>query len=171
MKNIVLFGFMGTGKTTVGNILSKKLNLPLLDMDSIISKEEEKSINSIFTKFGEKYFRNLENKLTHRLSKYSGKIISTGGGIILNEENINLYKKNGLLVCLEASPEKIIERLKNDVTRPLLNSESIEKEFEIKRLLENRKALYDKIDFKINTDLLDPELMANKIMKKYIEAN
>ena len=105
------------------------------------------------------------------MSKYSGKIISTGGGIILNEENINLYKKNGLLVCLEASPEKIIERLKNDVTRPLLNSESIEKEFEIKRLLENRKALYDKIDFKINTDLLDPELIANKIMKKYIEAN
>ena len=169
MKNIVLFGFMGTGKTTVGKILSKKLNLPLLDMDSIISEEEEKTINSIFAESGEKYFRDLENKLTHRLSKYSGKIISTGGGIVLNEENINLYKNNGLLVCLEASPEKIVERLKNDKSRPLLEFENNEKEAEIKCLLENRKSLYDKIDFKIKTDLKHPELVANEIINKYNE--
>lgn len=171
MKNIILFGFMGTGKTTVGKIISKKLNLPLLDMDSIITQEEGKSIKLIFNENGESYFRNLENKLVRRLSKHTDNIISTGGGVILNEENITLFRENSFLVCLTASPKNILERLRNDTTRPLLRENNIEKENEINHLLKERKKMYNKISFQINTDFVNPQLIAQEIIRKYNKNN
>ena len=163
-KNIVLVGFMGTGKTSVGKILSKKLNLPLVDMDSLIETKEGKSINSIFADDGEAHFRALERQMTQKLANQSGQIISTGGGIVLNQKNINDYKKNGLVICLTASPEIILKRLKNDQSRPLLAND---KEQSILQLLETRKSLYGAIPNQLDTTQLNPETIATKIIALY----
>ena len=131
MKNIVLFGFMGTGKSLIGKILSQKLNYPLIEMDQEIENNEGLTISKIFEEKGESYFRSLELELSEKISNSSSKIISTGGGIILNDKNIINLSKNSLCVCLNANPSTIFNRICNDKNRPLraknfLNSRQID---------------------------------------------
>ena len=167
-QNIILVGFMGTGKTTVGTLLSERTGFPLIDMDSQIEAEEGRSINDIFAQSGEPYFRQLEREMVQKLSKKSGCIISTGGGIVLNPENISDFAQSGLVVCLSASPEKLLERLKNDSTRPLL---ARDKQDQIIQLLADRKPLYEAIDFQIQTDALSPDQIAEQIIARYNKIN
>ena len=142
MNNIILIGFMGTGKTTIGKILHKKLQIPFIDMDSKIIEYTGKPINKIFEDEGELYFRKLERELTKQLIQQNNQIISTGGGIVLNQDNINDFMESGLVICLCASIETIIKRLKNDESRPLLLGNKIKK---IEDLLNDREHLYGKI--------------------------
>jgi len=119
--NIILTGYMGTGKTSVANELNKLLCHEIMDTDDLVVKREKRSINDIFAKDGEQYFRKIESEIIEEVSKLNNVIISTGGGVVLNKQNIQNLKKNGVVFCLTATPEKIFERLKKDDTRPLKN--------------------------------------------------
>lgn len=118
MKNIVLIGMPGSGKTTVGLLLSEKLNMKFIDMDKYIESKENKSITEMF-EISEEYFRNAESKCAEILGSQSSLIIAAGGGIVKRKENIDFLKQNSVIVFLNRPPEKIIEDI-DIATRPLL---------------------------------------------------
>jgi shikimate kinase len=167
-SNIVLVGFMGTGKTTVGRLLSEQTGMPLVDMDTQIEQRTGKSITEIFATDGEARFRELERELVRELSARGGQIVSTGGGIVLNPANISDYEQTGLVVCLLASAETVIDRVKHDTARPLLAGDKQER---IVRLMEERRPLYAAIRHKIATDGLSPESVAGQIIDLYRSNN
>lgn len=126
-KNIILIGFMGSGKTSIGKKLSEISNYQFFDTDHIIETREKDIISNIFQSKGEEYFRQLETDLLRNLkSSLNCSILSTGGGLPLREENAKLLKELGFVVYLKASQETILERLKGDTTRPLLQGEDYE---------------------------------------------
>ena len=119
-KNIMLIGFMGTGKSTVASYLCEMYHMELVEMDELIAKREGMSIPDIFAKHGETYFRDLETNLVIELQEETNKVVSCGGGVVLRERNVEEMKKNGCIVLLTAKPETILERVKDDDNRPLL---------------------------------------------------
>ena len=149
MKNIVLIGFMGSGKTAVGRILAEKLNAEFVDMDDLIEKEQKMSISEIFSCFGEKRFRELEKEMAGRVSQGKNQVIATGGGVVLSSENMANLRKNGVIIWLAVSPEAVLRRTHSDESRPLLRVSSPEKK--IRELLEFREPFYAKADFKVET--------------------
>jgi shikimate kinase len=163
-RNIILLGFMGTGKTVTGRVLAERTGLELVDMDSLIEQRQGKTIPEIFAQNGEPAFRDLERELVQELSQRSGIIISTGGGVVLNPANIADFEKNGLVVCLTASPETVFKRVEKDTNRPLLSGD---KKAQIATLLEKRKPLYSAIRHGINTDELTDVQTADLILKLY----
>lgn len=165
MHNIILAGFMGTGKTAVGRLIAEKLGWEFLELDDIIEKKEGTSIREIFEKKGEPYFRKLEKDVVKETSQKKGVIISAGGGAVIDEENFKNLKKSGVIICLEASPGVILERTKGITARPLLNVPDPKKKIE--GLLKKREPYYKKADFCINTDNLTVEQVAEKIMDYY----
>ena len=169
MRNIVLVGFMGSGKTTVGKLIAEKTGMTLLDMDSIIADRAGKTINEIFADEGEAHFRALEHSLALELAATEGNIISTGGGIVLNAQNITAFEETGLVVCLLVDAETVLDRVKHDSSRPLLAGD---KEANIIQLLENRKTLYESITHKIDTSgRPSPEPTAQEIIGLYHSIN
>lgn len=167
-SNIVLVGFMGTGKTTVGKILASALDMVFLDMDDIIVEREKRTIPEIFAQSGEHYFRSLERTIAKELSAKQGLVIATGGGIVLDQDNIRDFDRTGLVACLSATPEKILERVEADTNRPLLAGE--DKMKKIVGILSARKALYNAIPFQINTTCLSTEEVAAIIIENYRES-
>jgi shikimate kinase len=163
-RNIILTGFMGTGKTATGLVLARRTGMELVDMDALIEKRQGKTIPEIFAQDGEPAFRVLERDLVKELFKRSGLIISTGGGIVLNPGNIADFEKTGLVVCLKASPETIFQRLEKDASRPLLSGD---KKGQISALLEKRKPLYDAIAHGVDTNGLTDEQTADLILALY----
>ncbi|MCX8031254.1 MAG: shikimate kinase [Thermodesulfovibrionales bacterium] len=164
MKNIVLIGFMGTGKSAIGKILAEKLSFHFYDIDKIIEEEQKMSINEIFKKYGETVFRDIEADIILRLSKLEKAVIATGGGAVLRDTNVINLREKGLLVCLTASAETIYERLKNHTDRPLLQ---VKNPFEkIKELLNLREQFYKKADITINTENKTLEQIAGEILEK-----
>ncbi len=144
MKNIVLTGFMASGKSTVGKAIAKKLNMIFYDTDMIIEEQEGKSISDIFSDSGEKYFRELENKLAIALKTSENAVIATGGGFVINPQNIELMRQNGVIVNLKTTPEIIINRLETQRgTRPLLKNNSNDEVIEI---FNQRKIYYNNND-------------------------
>jgi len=160
--NIVLTGFMGTGKTVIGKLLAKKLSWEYIDTDELIEKRENMKISEIFAIKGEPYFRKIESEIIKEVSKKDKCVISTGGGVVLKEENMNELEKNGIIINLSASPDKIFERTSLDKSRPLLNKENPKEE--IIKLLKFRAPYYDRCHFRINTDEPDPEKNVEKIL-------
>ena len=149
-KNIVLVGFMGTGKTSIAKKIAEKLDREFIEMDSLIEEREQMSINEIFKIKGESYFRSIENAIVKELTKKNNLVISTGGGIVLNPDNIDSLEQNGLLICLDADPEEIYRRVSREQHRPLLEvSDPLKK---IRELLDFRKPYYDKVFVHINTN-------------------
>ena len=127
MKNIILIGFMGAGKTKVGKLLAKTLGYGFVDMDELIEEREGLPIKEIFEKRGEKYFREKEKEWLKRLSLLEKIVLSPGGGIILSPENRKRLRKMGKVFYLKASPKAILERVKNESHRPLLEGGGKEK--------------------------------------------
>ena len=169
MRNIVLVGFMGSGKTTVGKLIAEATGMTLLDMDSIIEERAGKTINEIFADEGEAHFRSLERSLVQELSATEGNIISTGGGIVLNDRNISDFEKTGLVVCLLANAETVLDRVKHDSSRPLLAGDKAAKIIE---LLESRESLYESITHKIDTSgRPSPKPTAQEIIDLYHSIN
>lgn len=162
MQHIALVGFMGTGKTVVGRRVAEKLGREFLELDEIIEKKEGISIREIFEKKGEPYFRKLERDAVKETVQKKGVIISAGGGAVIDEENFKNLKKDGIIICLEASPDVILERTKALTTRPLLNAPDPKKKIE--ELLKKRAPYYKKADFCINTDNLTVVQVVDKIM-------
>lgn len=142
MGNVILIGFMGCGKTTVGLKLSYRLRQSVIDTDKEIEKEEKRSISDIFATEGEAYFRQQETACLEKLLQTArDKIISVGGGLPLREENRTLLKQIGKVVYLRATPETIYGRLKYDTTRPLLQGD--DPETRIKELMAKRDGFYE----------------------------
>ncbi len=163
MKNIILVGFMGTGKTAVGKELAKKLKMKFIDIDDIIEKREGMEISDIFEQKGEPYFRDVEKKVAREVSKQSNLVIAAGGGVVINEENVKNLKSNGIMICLNASPDKILERTKRYTHRPLLNVPEPSKR--VWELLAKRAQYYARADYQIDTTNLTIDEVVQKILK------
>lgn len=139
-RNIVLFGFMGCGKSTVGAELSSNTGRKLVDTDKLIERQEGMSVSDIFARHGEPYFRDLEHRVCCELSGRQRLIISAGGGALTFQRNVEALRSGCELVLIDVSPEVIYERLKYDATRPLLQCE--DKMEAIRQLYAKRDALY-----------------------------
>jgi shikimate kinase len=141
--NIILIGFMGSGKTAVGQQLAQQLNLDYLDCDQLIEQTAKMSISDIFAKKGEPYFRDLETEVIETLQDYDGFVLSTGGGMVMRPENVAGLKQIGRLVLLWAEPAVIYQRIKRETHRPLLKV--ADPKAEISRILAERAPAYKKV--------------------------
>ena len=149
--NIVLIGFMGSGKSTISSALNEMYGMDVIEMDQVIADREGMSISEIFEIHGEEYFRNLETELLRELQNHKGVVISCGGGVPMRDENVVEMKKNGKVILLTASPETILDRVKNNHDRPLLeNNKNVDF---ISELMEKRRSKYEAAaDIVIQTD-------------------
>ena len=152
MKNLVLCGFMGTGKTTIGKALAKMHSLSFVDIDEEIEKRTGMKITDIFSRMGEGYFRDLEEEMIREFSGEEGRIIAVGGGALERESNLLALRENGFLLCLLSTPKVILRRLKNDDTRPLLKGE--DRLQRIESLLRKRFPNYLKADAFLETSYM-----------------
>jgi shikimate kinase len=151
LDNIALIGFMGAGKTSVGRLVAENLGFEFLDTDELIQSRTGRTIADIFAKEGESAFRALEKQMVQELSAREKTVISTGGGLPTNADNLKALKSFALVVCLWASPEKIWERVRNQSHRPLLHDADPQKK--IRGLLAAREPFYKQADVLVNVDL------------------
>ena len=163
-KNIVLLGMMGSGKSSIGYLLSKNINLNFLDVDKFIEKETDLKIYDIFQKKGEVYFRNLEEKTTLKLLKGKGKIISLGGGGFLNKNIRKEILKNHISFWLNWKNSTIINRILKSKKRPVAFNSS---ENNLKRLINERSNIYAEANFKINCERLTKKMIVKNILELY----
>lgn len=163
--NYVLIGYMGAGKTTVGKALAKQTGKKFLDTDDLIVKQMNLSINDIFAKYGEAYFRDLETKLLDNLCKSDlDAVISCGGGLPMKEENRPYLKSLGKVVYLNVNESDIMKRLKGDTTRPLLKGPRDEVKQRIHEMLEKRDPVYREVaDVVVKTGKLKVSEIVNII--------
>jgi shikimate kinase len=164
MKNIVLTGFMGTGKTEVGKELAGRLDLKLIDVDTEIEISRKMSISEIFKTHGEQRFREIETKMIQKIARNRNVIISTGGGAVLKRENMDVLKAHGIVVCLMASPETILNRTEGNNARPLLQGKDPLET--IKDLLNFRRPYYENADIVVDTEGKTPLRIAEEIIEK-----
>ena len=164
-NNLVLLGMMGSGKSTIGLSLSKRLNTNFFDIDKIIEREQNMKVNEIFEKKGEKFFRSLEEKITLSALKSKNSIISLGGGSWLNEKirketNIN----NNVSFWLNWDTSIILERIKKNNKRPLIKNLN---DTEIVKLILKRSKIYAKANYKIDCNRLTKDKIIKKILNIY----
>jgi shikimate kinase len=163
MNNIYIVGFMGTGKSSTGQTIARRLKRRFLDMDELIEEQEGESIPDIFKEKGEPYFRSLEKKLLEEISRKDKQVISCGGGIVIDPDNIRLMKETGVMVCLTSKPEVILERTSKFSHRPLLNvPDPLAK---IRALLSERKKFYGQADITIDTSEISVAQTATQVLK------
>jgi len=144
---IYLIGFMGAGKTTVGRQLADKLNRPFVDLDDVIEKKADLTIPSIFEKYGEQYFRQIETDCLWRIAHYPGNVIATGGGIILIANNRKLMKDTGITVYLKWQTNILYQRIKNCTQRPLLKDVTQSQLLQyIDKMVRQRQPFYEQAD-------------------------
>ena len=166
MKNIVLTGLMGSGKTSAARALKKLFfDFSLIEIDELVVKKEKLSINEIFSKKGEVYFRKIEKETIDEVLKKENQIISLGGGSLENNFNFELAKKNSILFYLKADIDILYNRIKNNNDRPLLNCENPKEK--LKNLLKMREENYKKSDYTIDVDFISPDITAKKIEEIY----
>lgn len=161
MKNIVLVGFMGTGKTTIATKLAERFAMRYVSTDDLIVEKEKRTINEIFTRSGEDYFRDVESEVIKGLANQEGLVIDAGGGAVLREENMADFKSSGIVICLTADEETIMKRTKKYKHRPLLNVEDPKRK--IRDLLAKRAPFYAKADHTIDTGKLTIRQVLEKI--------
>ncbi len=146
-SNIVLIGFMGSGKSSIGRRLADIFGYKFIDTDSLIETKTGKSIKKIFQTEGEQAFRQIEHSVVVEVSREKRAIISCGGGVVINQDNINALKKTGLIIYLKADVNSLFERAKKANTRPLLMVENPKEEFE--RIFSQRKKMYEEAADKV----------------------
>lgn len=171
MKNIVLIGFMATGKTSVGRIVAQRLGLSFVDTDEEIEKVTGKTIQEIFDRYGPIRFRSEEALAINKLSGQEDLVIATGGGAVLNPDNVAALKKNGVAVLLKTTPEIIVERVNGGKARPLLaRAENIQQK--VRELMAEREEVYaGAADLEIFTCGESREEVAAKIISTLRERN
>ena len=163
-KNLVFLGMMGSGKSSIGKLVSKKLNLPFIDIDSLIIENTGMSISEIFEKKGEKYFRNLEEKITLKCLKKIKNVISLGGGGFINTKIRKEILINHFSFFLNWDDSILIGRIKDSKKRPLVFNSTDQ---EIREIIKDRSRVYSKAQFKINCNKLTKTEIVKKIIKFY----
>ena len=164
MRNIALTGFMGTGKTEVGRILAKRLGYIFIDVDSEIEKKKGMKITEIFSRDGEPAFREIEEETIGEISCGDRLVISTGGGAVMRQKNMDNLKRKGVIVCLSASAATIVHRTRGSKDRPLINVE--DPLARIKELLAVRQPYYEQADITVNTESKSPVQIAEEIIEE-----
>tara|TARA_Y100000992_G_scaffold302638_1_gene277857 strand:+ start:2305 stop:2817 length:513 start_codon:yes stop_codon:yes gene_type:complete len=162
--NIVFLGMMGSGKTTIGKLISKKLNLKFYDIDQLIERKQKMNISDIFTIKGENFFRKLEEEITLDILKKKNIIISLGGGAFLNKKIRDETLKKHISFWLNWNNQIIIKRIKDSKKRPIASKLSIN---ELRDLIEKRSNIYSKAMYKLNCDNLTKNEIIDNIIKFY----
>ena len=163
-RNIILAGFMGTGKSAVANLLALRLGWKFLDVDTQIEQIAELSIPEIFAQWGEASFRAIEAQCARQLATLERHVVATGGGLVLDPANLAAAREAGALVLLEATPETIYQRVQSETHRPLLQAE--DPRARIAELLEARREAYGRIELRVSTDGKTPAEIADEIMER-----
>ena len=163
-KNLIFLGMMGAGKSSIGRLVSKKLDLSFIDIDNLIENEIGMNISEIFKKRGEKYFRDLEEKITLKVLKNDNHVISLGGGSFINKKVRNEIIGNHLSFWLNWDDAILLKRIKDSKKRPLAFNSTKQ---EIKKLIKKRSKIYSKAQFIINCDKLTKTEIVKKIIKIY----
>ena len=162
IKNIFLVGFMGTGKTSIGKLLAKKLNWSYIDTDTLIEQYNESSIKNIFAKEGEPKFREIETAILQKVLSKNNQVISTGGGIVLKDQNMKLMKQNGIIICLTTSPAIILKRTQSKSHRPVLGDKPTLAK--IVNILHQRAPYYAQADLTLDTSYASKKEIIEKIV-------
>ncbi len=165
--NLVLTGFMGTGKSHVGRLAADRLARSFHDSDTEIIRRAGKSIPSIFAEDGEPEFRRLERAVVAELAARAGRVIAVGGGAILDPDNVAALSATGVLICLTASADTLWDRLRHDANRPLLAAPDPRRRLE--ELLAERKPAYDAVPLHVATDGRAPEDVTDQVLSLYRE--
>ena len=163
-KNIVLVGFMGSGKTVTSKRLAKQLNREVVSTDKMIEQREGRLIARIFEESGEAYFRRIEKEIVQTVAERQGVVIDCGGGVVLDPENIKRLKKNGIIIYLSASPDSLYRHIKSGRHRPLLNNVD-DPRARIRMLLKQRNPYYQQADVTIDTDHKSVGEIAQEILE------
>lgn len=163
MKNIVLTGFMGTGKTTVGRILAKKLGRRFLDMDFMIEEKENRRIADIFASEGEEYFRSVEKRIAADCGSRTNCVIATGGGAVLDSDNMRRLRENGVIINLYAPVDTVIMRTRGGA-RPLMKEQS---RAQVEERMRQREIYYADNDFRVEIEGKSPLEIAEEIIAFY----
>jgi shikimate kinase len=165
IRNLALIGFMGTGKSSVGRLVADLLHFTYLDTDHVIEARAGKTITELFKQDGEPVFRTWEKKIVEELALRDKTVISTGGGLPADQENLNSLKTHALVVCLWASPEAIFERVRDHDHRPLLKtSDPLEK---IRSLLAVRAPYYRQADVLVNAEIRSVREIATQVIHQF----
>jgi shikimate kinase len=165
-RNIILCGFMGTGKTSVGKRLAAMAHYDFLDLDAVIEEEAGTSIPQIFSSQGEPAFRKLESRMVERVAVKTGCVIATGGGTIVNPQNLEILKRCGVVITLAADIPTILSRVGSGEDRPMLAGDRQER---IRALMEQRAPAYAKADIVVDTSALRIDEVAQLIMHRLQE--
>jgi shikimate kinase len=162
MSTVILTGFMGTGKSTVGRILASRLGYSFVDTDMCIVEREGCSINDIFDKKGESYFRNVERDVIECVLTMDNQVVSTGGGAVISSENRNTMRRSGIVVNLTAASDSILSRLGLEAERPLLQGAKCMDNIE--KMLSEREPYYADSDIRIDTSCKNVEDVVREIL-------
>ena len=165
MRNLVLVGFMGTGKTVVGQRVAARLGLAFVDMDQVIAQRAGRSISEIFATDGEAHFRQLERALVRELAAQQGQVIATGGGVVLDPANLRDFARQGVIICLWCEPEVIYERTKHARHRPLI--EETDRRQRVAALLRERAPLYQAIPLRVDNTQTTVEQDVESVLRLY----
>lgn len=163
LKNIVLTGFMGTGKSTIGRLVAAELQRDFVDMDAVIEQREGRTINRIMGDSGEAYFRQLEANLCRELAAQSGLVIATGGGALVSEKNLRVMERSGLVVCLDCAPAILWKRIGRSENRPMLAARDQGRFARMMALLEKRAPAYARIKYHLDVTHLSSKDAAKQI--------
>ncbi|MBN2508295.1 MAG: shikimate kinase [Verrucomicrobia bacterium] len=167
-QNLVLSGFMGAGKTSVGRILARLLDYRFVDTDALIEKRAGRSVAEVFARDGEDAFRELERQVVADLAQSRRTVIATGGGMTANQENLDSLKQHALVVCLWVTPESIWQRVKNNTDRPLLHADNPREK--INQLLAAREPFYKQADVLVHAEQRSAWEVARQVMHAYQQA-
>lgn len=170
MRNVVLVGFMGTGKSVVGKRVAAELGWPFYDTDQLIEAKAGMKVSRIFETKGEEAFRSMEREVVAEISQRDGCVISTGGGVVADPENVRRLTEKGELICLVATPEVILKRIerRRDARPLLLEGDPLVR---IKTLLEQRRPYYAQASFSLDTTFLSIEKIVEAILRRMKSAH
>jgi shikimate kinase len=163
-KNLILIGMMGSGKSTIGSLISKKLNIKFIDIDNVLENDSKMKIAEIFEKRGEKFFRNLEEEITLKSLNSINNVISLGGGGFINEKIRREVLKNNFSFWLNCNTQTLLNRIRSSKKRPLVFNLN---DSELAELIVKRAKIYSKAQFKINCHKLTKAEIVKKILKIY----